>query len=286
MTIDPLSDVTRKQRRWLLGTSLVAIVVGHGVFPQEISAFGLQARDIPNGLFPSIILAVVLYFFLAFALYAAHDFVTRTDRLWEERLQLDAVAASEQGREFLEHRRTYGYSPVRRPIEYARYAFDFLLPLLIGIYGMSAVFFGELAARTYAYWLGVGVAIFVAMVIAGGGLIALASACVRKVRVRQLRKAAHFGAIGREINRLDTDLPFEDRLVAAFLSFRRGKTEGALEQLGRLRQSAKHLEGAEDLVRAIDRAVSSLEVSARPPTGSTATTTGAPTSDETSSGIT
>ena len=73
---DPLRDVTRKERRALLGVSTVAIAVAKtGLLPTEIVALGVKFSPADRAGLVSVAAFVVLYFMVAFILYAAVDFL-------------------------------------------------------------------------------------------------------------------------------------------------------------------------------------------------------------------
>ena len=76
---DPLSEVTRVDRRWLLvaNVALAAMAYG-GIVPSEINALGLKAAQLNRGVIFVIAWMTALYLFVSFALYVATDF-----KAWE-----------------------------------------------------------------------------------------------------------------------------------------------------------------------------------------------------------
>lgn len=73
---DPLREVTRKERRALLGLCMVAIVVVKtGLIPTKISAVGIEFSSTHQESLLFILGLIVLYFFLGFLLYAITDFI-------------------------------------------------------------------------------------------------------------------------------------------------------------------------------------------------------------------
>lgn len=87
--IDPLSEVTRKERKALLGFSLITLAITWGnLVPKEIKAFDIKL-DAPEqaGLFLSLSLALV-YFLTAFVVYAYSDSIAfrRSRRMLQKRL--------------------------------------------------------------------------------------------------------------------------------------------------------------------------------------------------------
>lgn len=76
MLRDPLSEVTRKERRSLLGISAIAILVGRtGLVPAKIENFGISFAAPERQALLWVFFAVVLYYTVAFILYAMSDFL-------------------------------------------------------------------------------------------------------------------------------------------------------------------------------------------------------------------
>ena len=77
MLRDPLSDVGRKERRSLLGVSVVAILVGWtGLVPEKIENLGITFTAPARAGLLWVLLAVVVYYTLAFVFYAMSDFLS------------------------------------------------------------------------------------------------------------------------------------------------------------------------------------------------------------------
>src|SRR5215208_4054054 len=73
---DPLSEVTRKERVYLLGTSIVGIaILKTRLVPSRITALGIELEEGNQEIFLSLLGLVVLYFLAAFVVYAASDFL-------------------------------------------------------------------------------------------------------------------------------------------------------------------------------------------------------------------
>jgi hypothetical protein len=78
---DPLQEVTRKERRSLLGASLIGIAVSKGGFlPKKISAFGLGFSEINRRFLLILVLCVVVYYLAIFIVYAFPNFLAWRDR--------------------------------------------------------------------------------------------------------------------------------------------------------------------------------------------------------------
>jgi hypothetical protein len=73
---DPLSEVTRKERRLLLGVSLLGVaLVQTGLLPTEISALGVKLSAADQSKLVLLLAIVCLYLLSAFLAYAASDFL-------------------------------------------------------------------------------------------------------------------------------------------------------------------------------------------------------------------
>ncbi len=74
--IDPLSEVTRKERRALLGVSALSIAMSiTHLIPTKISALGVEFPPTEQGLFLLAITGVVIFYLLAFIVYAWTDYI-------------------------------------------------------------------------------------------------------------------------------------------------------------------------------------------------------------------
>jgi hypothetical protein len=73
---DPLSEVTRKKRRLLLGMSILCVAIAEtDLLPEKISTLGIDFTPTNKTWLIYIVLAVTAYFLSAFVIYAAADFV-------------------------------------------------------------------------------------------------------------------------------------------------------------------------------------------------------------------
>src|SRR6267142_5712600 len=72
---DPLSPVTRSERRTLLAVSAIGIIiVKAGFVPTKISALGIEFSETNQVILVRTIAAVILYFLIAFVIYGITDF--------------------------------------------------------------------------------------------------------------------------------------------------------------------------------------------------------------------
>jgi len=71
---DPLSDVTRRERRALLGVAAAGYAVTKtGLVPSKIEALGIEFSPKEQGALLAVFAFVVIYFVVTFVLYAATD---------------------------------------------------------------------------------------------------------------------------------------------------------------------------------------------------------------------
>jgi len=139
---DPLSEVTRNERRTLLGLSAVAIVMlRSGLVPSKISALGIEFDHADQRALLGVLALVIAYFLCAFLIYAASDLVAWRVALhnssmdWARRREL----LKEEERKVEEHLfrelyRGYMWSRVSGPMSLARATFEFAVPIVVGVY--------------------------------------------------------------------------------------------------------------------------------------------------------
>lgn len=73
---DPLAEVTRKERRSLLGVSMLGIAIALAdLVPTEIAGFGVKLSQSNQSTLMVLVGLVCLYYLLAFCIYAASDYV-------------------------------------------------------------------------------------------------------------------------------------------------------------------------------------------------------------------
>lgn len=153
---DPLKEVTRKERRALLAVSVAALTIAKaGIFPVKIESIGIEFSAANKPVLLYIILGVVVYFLVAFAVYATSDFIAwqrsyyeLTDRI-EDEVAEQRYRAEEAGMESvvtdirpLDRRREAWRSILRRaiaPTSVIRAAVEFLVPIAIGIFAVASL---------------------------------------------------------------------------------------------------------------------------------------------------
>lgn len=142
---DPLSEVTRKERRNLLAASTGGTLVATtGLVPTQVSALGVQFSPPEQQAFVLLLAVVVGYFIVAFILYGVADIF-----IWRKKYQDYLVASAIESLNWTqEDQRNYDelhqgiprsvwlYS-LSKPVAFCRVAFEFALPIVVGV--VSAV---------------------------------------------------------------------------------------------------------------------------------------------------
>ena len=73
---DPLSEMTRKERRYLLVTSLISMAITWGgIIPEKISAFGIQLSSIEQRRLLLLICGIIVYFLAGFLIYGIPEYL-------------------------------------------------------------------------------------------------------------------------------------------------------------------------------------------------------------------
>ena len=155
---DPLSEVTRKERRMLLGVSMLAVaLVKTGLVPTKIEALGVEFDKSNQQALLSILAVVTLYFLAAFVIYAAADFLawrralhrarveSLAEHLKREREGTSDAYRKEQMQIWERSRTGFASFALAQPVGVLRALFEFLLPLLVGVYATWLLWFA--AAR-------------------------------------------------------------------------------------------------------------------------------------------
>jgi Ca2+/Na+ antiporter len=148
--VDPLSEVTRKERRMLLGLSMLGIFfVKAGILPTKISALGVDLATNDQGAFLFLTSLVLLYFTVAFFIYAMSDFIVWRKSLTELYLleyrqymqerdyrPQSADEAELEEEETRAHKRNAIWLSLTKPMSIFRAIFEFALPLFVGLYSI------------------------------------------------------------------------------------------------------------------------------------------------------
>ena len=151
--VDPLSEVTRKERRILLGLSMLGIFfVKAGALPSKINALGIELESSDQSAFLYLMSFGLLYFTLAFFIYAMSDFIVWRNAVTKAYIvsykdymkerdcyPQDPDGAELQSEEQRAYQRNRIWQILTKPMSITRAAFEFLLPLIVGIYSITTM---------------------------------------------------------------------------------------------------------------------------------------------------
>jgi amino acid transporter len=126
---DPLSDVARKERRYLLAASIIGIaLVKLQLAPSKITALGVDFDYRNQKSFFGLFALIVFYFLIAFVIYAFSDTASR---------QLHAYREEERRSREKDPGRSYSYYFFR--MFRVRDYFDLLVPMCVAIYAIASL---------------------------------------------------------------------------------------------------------------------------------------------------
>lgn len=145
---DPLSKETRSERRTLLGASAIGIViVKTGLVPSKISALGIDFNQADQRSLLLAIAGVVLYFLIAFLIYAGSDFLVwriafrdaiRSILINNREKEIKRIESAHDVEVEMVRRypRSLFFLRMSAPMSVLRALFEFGLPILISIYAV------------------------------------------------------------------------------------------------------------------------------------------------------
>ena len=148
---DPLSEVTRGERRMLLGISVLSLFVAKtGLIPSKISALGVDLERADQRAFLVVMALVVAYFVVAFVLYGLTDFLAwRLSYNEGSKVAYQEIFDRMHRPESSSSNNPSSYYPddwiprwpnhLATPISFARALFEFFLPVLVGGYAIYAL---------------------------------------------------------------------------------------------------------------------------------------------------
>ncbi|MDD5299819.1 MAG: hypothetical protein PHD65_04905 [Gallionella sp.] len=139
---DPLTQISRLERRNLLIASTVGLLIGHvGLVPTRISALGLEFNTPEQNAFLILFALVVAYMVFAFAIYATADFFVWRKLYYDYRVAMEREASNctleDQRADDEVHQSVspiYWYWQKAPVVAWLRVVIEFILPLCIGIY--------------------------------------------------------------------------------------------------------------------------------------------------------
>lgn len=160
---DQLTDVTRKERKFLLGVCAIAItIVKTGLVPTKISALGVDFSPADQKSILVILSIIVAYFLAAFLIYAVSDFVAwrvafhgAVRELMKSKLEekndsnIHIHERSDAIRQEMESYtgRTYMLGNLSRPVSLLRAFLDFVVPFLFGIITILLLLLTDVSKR-------------------------------------------------------------------------------------------------------------------------------------------
>jgi hypothetical protein len=141
--LDPLSEISRKERRNLLISSMLGIIVAEiDLVPKKMSALGIEFSVSSQKSFVVLIMIVICYFIISFIFYGLTDFVIFRKKYQDHLLKAEVESQNwteEDQRDQDERHATmaipntewfYVWSP--RLVK-VRAVVEFIIPVLIGI---------------------------------------------------------------------------------------------------------------------------------------------------------
>ena len=150
---DALSEVARKARRSLLGISLIGITLKiSGMVPSKIPSLGIEFKLADQQKLLLIVAFIILYFIVAFIIYAASDYLSW--KLEIKRWELEKIVSENEEYfhnpspppgscdEEIErdkgksHKKYRIYFRLVVPTSIVRVLFDFGLPIAVGAYAL------------------------------------------------------------------------------------------------------------------------------------------------------
>ncbi|MBM4855601.1 hypothetical protein HYO47_22400 [Vibrio parahaemolyticus] len=143
--VDPLSEVTRKERRMLLGLSMLGVFFAKtGIVPSKISTLGIELAATEQSSFFYVLAAMLVYF--AFALYAFSDFIVWKKAVIESDVseyknyvieretehQQNPIDEEVSSSRLMLYRKNRVWLSAKKPVSLARSFFEFILPIIVG----------------------------------------------------------------------------------------------------------------------------------------------------------
>lgn len=145
---DPLRDVTRKERRNLLVSSAICVMVGPlKMVPTNVAVLGIQLQAPQQRMFVLLVGAAVAYFLVAFLIYGIADWLVwmKEYRDYREAKFRAYVTESQRDQELYEEQnelfpdsKLLDIAPTW--VAFTRSAFDFLIPVAAGATSLYLIF--------------------------------------------------------------------------------------------------------------------------------------------------
>lgn len=231
--LNPLSDVTRRERRLLLGTSLIAFAISQGgLIPSEISAFGIVVSEAEQLSLLALVALVLLYFEFAYVIYSSADLKARelaqfrgrhgiSPALQEELKTLGERLRNQKGKGLENEELLLKYAQLSDQARLAgsiqkigrlRVVFDVHLPVVVGFVALAFVVL-NLRGYTGAAWA-IGLVSVVAVIVGGFYLYTARRRVVRWLaRRRRDWHKGRYKKIGDKLKEERLDKDERDKLV-------------------------------------------------------------------------
>jgi len=137
--LDPLSKVTRKERRNLLiANSLGFVMIKVGVIPTKISALGIEFSLSDQRALLAFTALLIGYFLISFLLYSATDLIAWRIAISRTRLNILKISELHTGVDEAEvreiRRRLMRWALSSRPVSFIRAILDFGFPIVYAGY--------------------------------------------------------------------------------------------------------------------------------------------------------
>ena len=150
---DALSDVTRKERRSLLGISLFGITLSiGGMVPSKIPSLGIVFRPADQQTLLIIVAVIVFYFIVTFIIYAASDYlswkleikswaiekvISESEEVYRNYCPQPGTPDEEVERDIGKlHKKNRFYFRKVAPLSIFRALFDFGFPIVFGAFAL------------------------------------------------------------------------------------------------------------------------------------------------------
>lgn len=144
---DPLSDVSRRERRNLLASSTIAVLTAHaGLIPTRISALGVELTSPGQSAFLVLFAAVVIYFLTAFVVYGFSDFLLWRHKYHDYLEKAEITTRNWTQDDQMNYDELRQHVPsiawlyrISKPAAHVRIVFEFPFPILVGLYAIYAL---------------------------------------------------------------------------------------------------------------------------------------------------
>lgn len=150
---NPLNEISRRERKYLLMTSAIGIFVAFtGVIPTKISALGIELNASEQKAFLLMLALIIGYFLLAFLIYGFKDFLNWRieyqsqieESLREALNQTYEDHIAEQHDEVRDYiKRLHWPYKLKKPTVWIHIIFEFVFPIFVALFAISRlVFYG------------------------------------------------------------------------------------------------------------------------------------------------